>query len=157
MKNNPYYSIRRSLVYSVMLVAIFMTLVVAQGLHPDFNKSVEIATIEQSLVVKSLQICDQKEINWSTTPGFVSGKIYDLNINCATFDPNKPGARIWLVEFSSVEARDYALRNFETSRRHIGSAIDWSRGPLIILVDGNQNREVINALKEAVAKIGIGK
>jgi hypothetical protein len=118
-------------------------------------RSIEIATIEQALATKSLQICAQTEINWSTTPGFVSGKVYDLNFNCSTFDHNKPGAKVWLVEFSSVEARDYALRNFETSRRHIGPAIAWSKGPLIILVDGNQRQEVINALRETVANIGI--
>jgi hypothetical protein len=118
-----------------MLVAVIMAPVLAQGLHSDFNKSVEIATIEQALSTKSLQICAQEEINWSTAPGFVSGKVYDLNTNCSTFDPNKPEARMWLVEFSNVEARDYALRNFETSRRHIGPAIAWSRGSLAILVD----------------------
>jgi hypothetical protein len=155
MEYNPCDSIRLSLVYSVMLVAVFIAPVVAQGLHSDFNKSVDIATIEQALATKSLQICAQKEINWSATPGFVSGKEYDLDTNCSTFDPNKPGARVWLVEFSSVDARDYALRNFETSRRHIGPAIAWSKGQLIILVDGTQRQEVINALKETVSNLGI--
>jgi hypothetical protein len=45
------------------------------------------------------------------------------------------------------EARDVALSTFETTRRHIGSGIAWSNGPLVITVDGNQDSEVVSVLR----------
>ena len=157
MKTDPNVLIWSALVYCTILTILFLTPVVAQRPYSNFSLSADIASVEQAIAAKGLNVCAKEELNWSITPGFVSGKVYDLNTNCSTFDPNKPGARMWLVEFSSVEARDYALRNFETSRRHIGPAIAWSRGPLIILVDGNQKQEAINALRETVANIGINR
>ncbi len=155
MKNKTFELNRLALVYFAILMAIFIVPVVAQDPYSEFNQSVDIKSIEQALGNESLDICAQKEINWSVAPGFVSGKIYELDINCSTFDPNKSGAKVWLIKFSNVEARDYALRNFETSRRHIGLGIAWSKGPLIILVDGNQKQEVINVIRKAVASIGM--
>jgi hypothetical protein len=58
-----------------------------------------------------------------------------------------------VVEFESDEARDAALRNFETTRRHIGSGIAWSNGPYVILVDGSQKAERLYS-EEAVSSTG---
>jgi len=50
-----------------------------------------------------------------------------------------------------------ALRNFETTRKHIGSGIAWSDGPFIVIVDGNQNSSVIAERREVVASTGGGQ
>jgi len=157
MKSTLYSLIRFHSVYIIMLLAVLVVPLIAQGFNSDLNQSREMALFEQALANKGLEVCSQQEINWSMTPGFVSGKIYYLDLNCSSFDPNKPGARVWAVEFRTIGSRNYALRNFETLRKHIGSAIAWSKGSLVILVEGNQKQEVISALREALASVGIKK
>jgi len=152
---------------SVMIVLIFAAVMMAFGIiafgmivfagvniYSDFNQPADIASIQQAVTNSGLQVCYQGNVNWSVTPGFISGKYYDISTNCSNHNPNKPGARAWIVRFSDVAARDSALRNFETTRRHIGSGIAWSNGPFIVIVDGNQNSSVIASLREAVASTG---
>jgi hypothetical protein len=153
MKTDPNGLIWSALVYCTVITILFLTPVVAQRPHSDFNQSADIASAEQAFAAKGLNICAKEELNWSITPGFISGKVYDLNTNCSNFDPNYPGARAWLAKFNDIESRDAALRNFETTRRHIGLGIAWSKGPLIMLVDGNQKPGIIGALKEVASSI----
>jgi hypothetical protein len=154
MENDSNSSILLAVIVVAVLAAIFLVSFIAGGPRSDFNRPTDISTIEQALASRGLHACAQGDINWTTTPGFVSGKYYDVNTNCSAYDPNKPGARVFVAEFSSVEARDAALRNFETSRRHMGTGTAWSNGPLIIIVDGNQKAEVISILQDAVASTG---
>jgi hypothetical protein len=156
MKTNHIGLIRLALVYCIILTISFLIPADAQRPYSDFNLSGDIASVEQAIAAKGVKICAKEELNWPTTPGFVLGKVYDLNMNCSNFNPNYPGARVWLVKFSDVESRDAALRNFETARRHIGLGMAWSKGPLIMLVDGNQKPELIIALREVTSRLGIG-
>jgi hypothetical protein len=152
--SNTNSSVLIALVFAAVLIAIFVAMLAAVSPRSDFNQPADIATIEQAIVSSGLQICAQGDLNWSTTPGFVSGKYYDISTNCSVYDPNKPGARVLVVEFSNAGARDSALRNFETTRRHVGSGAAWSKGPLVILVDGNQKDDVVIILREAITNAG---
>ncbi len=157
MENNSNNSVLLAVIIVAVLAVIFLVAFVAGGQRSDFNRPADASTIEQALASKGLHTCAKGDINWTNTPGFVSGKYYDISTNCSTYDPNKPGARVFVAKFRSVETRDAALRNFETSRRHIGTGIAWSNGPLIIVVDGNQNTEEISILRDAVASTGAQK
>ncbi len=147
---------------SVMIVLIFAAVMIAFGLIvfigvgalSDFNQPADLASIQQAITSSGLHICAQGNINWSATPGFVSGKYYDVSQNCSNYDPNKPGARVFVVQFGSAASRDSALRNFETTRRHIGSAVAFSKGPFIIVADGPQDDKVMVLLKDAVKGSG---
>jgi hypothetical protein len=154
MENSSNSSVLIALVFAAVLIAVFVAMLAAIGPRSDFNQPADIATIEKAIESSGLQVCAQEDLNWSATPGFVSGKYYDISTDCSIYDPNKPGARVWVVEFSNAGARDSALRNFETTRRHIGSGTAWSKGPLVILVDGNRKDEVMIVLREAVTGSG---
>jgi hypothetical protein len=154
MENNSNSWILLAVVFISVLVAVLLAALIAGAPRSDFDREVDIADIEEAMASRGLNVCDEGEFAWTSTPGFVFGRFYDLSTNCSTYDPNKPGARVWVVEFESPEARDGALRNFETTRRHIGSGIAWSNGPYIIIVDGNQKVEEISILKEAISSTG---
>jgi hypothetical protein len=154
MENNSNSWTLLAVIFIAMLVAILLAALIAGAPRSDFNSPVDISDIEAALASRGLHICAQEEFAWTSAPGFVFGKFYDINTNCSTYDPNKPGARVWVVEYESVEARNAALRNFETTRRHIGSGIAWSNGPYVVLADGNQKAEEISILKEAISSTG---
>jgi deferrochelatase/peroxidase EfeB len=154
MENNSSSSVLIALVFAAVLIAVFVATLANVSPRSDFNQPADIATIEQAIVSSGLQVCAQGELNWSATPGFVSGKYYDVSTDCSIYDPNKPGARLWVAEFSNARARDSALRSFETMRRHIGSGAAWSKGPLVILIDGNQKDDVVIILREAITNAG---
>jgi hypothetical protein len=154
MENNSSSPVLIALIFAAVLIAVFVATLAAVSPRSDFNQPADIATIEQAIASSGLQVCAQGNLNWSATPGFVSGKYYDISTDCSIYDPNKPGARLWVAEFSSARARDSALRSFETTRRHIGSGAAWSKGPLVILIDGNQKDEVVIILREAITNSG---
>jgi hypothetical protein len=154
MDNNSNDSILMAIAVVAVLGAIILAAMVIGAPRSDFDRPVNIASFEQALESKGLHVCEESDINWTTTPGFVSGRLYDIGTNCSNHDPNRPGARVWVVEFSSVGARDAAIRNFETGRRSIGPGMAWSNGPLAIFVDGNRKSEVASVLKDAVVSIG---
>jgi hypothetical protein len=108
MKTDPNNLIWSALVYCIILIILSLTPVVAQRPHSDFNLSTDIASVEQAFAAKGLNVCAKEELNWSITPGFISGKFYDLNTNCSNFDPNHPGALVWLAKFSNIESHDAA-------------------------------------------------
>ncbi len=121
----------------------------------DFSKLATPEVIKQALTRQGLQVCAEYNVNWDVVPGFVSGKVYEVEQNCAAFDANQPGARVFVVQFSDAGARDAALRNFETVyRRHMGAGISYSHGPLAILVDGNYKSEVIAIVQDAITSTG---
>jgi hypothetical protein len=157
MDNNSNDSILMAIAVVAVLGAIFLAAMVIGAPRSDFDRPMNIASFEQALASKGLHVCEESDINWTTTPGFVSGKLYDVSTNCSSHDPNKPGARVWVAKFKSVEARDAAMRNFETGRRSIGPGMAWSNGPLAIFVDGNRKSEVASVLQEAVASLGAQK
>jgi hypothetical protein len=128
MENNSNSSVLIALVFAAVLIAVFVAMLAAVGPRSDFNQPADFATIEQALASSGLQVCAQGDLNWSATPGFVSGKYYDISTDCSIYDPNKPGARVLVVEFSNAGARDSALRNFETHAGTVRAA--WSKGPL---------------------------
>lgn len=138
-------------IIAIALIAIFGVIQFAGSPRSDFGESVDIKSIEHSMTEKGLKLCAQGSITWDATPGLVSGKFYDLSLNCSDYDPNKPGARVWVLQFRSVEARDAALRNIEIGRRHFGSGMTWTNGPYVIMADGNQKDEVVEILSEALS------
>lgn len=146
-----------AVVVAAVLAAIILAALVVGGPRSDFDRPADMASIEQALASNGLHICAQGAVNWTATPGFVFGKYYDIETNCTNYDPNKPGARVWVVRFSSLEARDAALRNFETNRRHIGTGIAWSNGPFVIFVDGSQKSEVISIVRDVLPNSGAQK
>jgi len=154
MENNSNSWTLLAVVFIAVLAAVMLAAIIAGAPRSDFNRDVDIKEIETALSSRGLNVCAEGEFAWTSTPGFVFGKYYDISTNCSNYDPNKPGARVWIVEFDSLEARDGALRNFETTRRHIGSGIAWSNGPYLILVDGSQKAEEISILKDAMPITG---
>ncbi|OPY51550.1 MAG: hypothetical protein A4E48_01496 [Methanosaeta sp. PtaU1.Bin060] len=153
MANGSSSYLSPAIILVAVLVVVFMAVFLAGTNRSEFENPMDISAFEQALHDEGLQTCIQGDVNWMTTPGFVRGLFYDISTNCSTFDPNRPEARVWVLEFSNIEARDAAVRNFETSRRHIGSAIVWVKGSMVILVDGSQRTEVVSALREAMASI----
>ena len=54
-------------------------------------------------------------LNWTATQALCSAGSTILASTIRPIIPNSPKARIWVVEFSNVEARDAVLRIFETT------------------------------------------
>jgi hypothetical protein len=141
---------------SLLLIVGVLTALLAGCARSDFNAQADLPIITQALEAAGLQICAQDDLNWNVTPGFVEGKHYDVATDCAAYDANKPGARIHIARFDSADARDAALRNFETTyRRHPGGGIGRAVGPWLILVDGNQSVAAVTRLRAALAQLSV--
>lgn len=142
----------------VFTVALFALLTFAGCARSEFSKPAALEAYKEALAAKGLTVCAERDLDWKTVPGFVSGKQYDVEIDCVAFDANKPGARVTVVQFADNDAREAALRNFETVyRRHIGSGVSYTNGPLVILIDGNQKDVVIALVRQALAETGAQK
>lgn len=140
------------LISCALLIAL---LLLAGCTRTDFSQPASLEQVAQAITDHGLAICAQEDVTWSAVPGFVAGKRVDIDFDCTSYDPNRPGARVTLLQFADVATREAALRNFESVyRRHIGAGISYSNGPIIVVVDGNQKAPVIAALHEAMANIG---
>ena len=119
----------------------------------EFTTPVDLATIESAIDNAGLQRCVEEALLWAETPGFVSGKFYELGLDCSAHDRNHPGARVWVAQFDSAEARDAAALRFETGRRHLGSDTAWTHGPYLVVLEGPQRDEVRARLMQAAANL----
>jgi hypothetical protein len=139
-------------------IALLVLLILVGCVRSEFSQPASEQDFLQAASDDGLTICAEQDLNWKAVPGFVSGRSYDIGLGCESYDPNKPGARVTVVRFDGNDAREAALRNFETVyRRHMGSGIAYTKGPLVIMVDGSQKSDVIAALKQAAAKAGAQK
>ena len=140
----------------ILFMTLVMVLSLAGCVRSDFNQPVDISNITQALSARGLQPCAKNELKWTAVPGFVQGMQYDVDMNCANYDPNFPAARVTLAKFDSVEARDAALRNYETiGRRHIGAGFARAIGPWILVVDGNQKMLASALVREVLSDLGV--
>jgi hypothetical protein len=140
---------------SLFILMIVLTGLLAACAMSDFNAQINAGVIEQALTTKGLQICSKKDITGATAIGISSGTAYDLDTNCSQYDANKPGARVWVMQFANAKVRNAAFRRFMTeNRRSLGAAYAWTAGPFVIAVDGNRTPEVNAAVKEAVLSVG---
>jgi hypothetical protein len=141
---------------TMLILMVLLVFALAGCARSDFNQSVSLQNLQQAMGARGLQPCAADDLKWTAVPGFVEGKRYDVDQNCATYDPNAPGARVFLAKFDSVEARDTALRNFETiNQRRIGAGFARAIGPWIIVVDGNQNLTASTIVREVLSDLGV--
>ncbi len=144
---------KRTLILVMMLVLV---LTLAGCTRSDFNQPVDITNIAQALSARGLQPCSKNELKWTAVPGFVQGMQYDVDMTCTRYDPNFPAARLYLAKFDSVEARDAALRNFETIyQRRIGAGFARAIGPWLLVVDGNQRMLASALVREVLSDLGV--
>ena len=136
----------------LLLVALFLL----EGCtRSGFAAPADLSAFEQALDKAGLHVCAAADLAWENTPGFVSGKHYTLELDCATADPNLPGASFTAVRFNSLADRDAAQRSFETSyRRHIGLGNAWTLGPYLLTVDGNRQQGAVERLKQVLQSLG---
>ena len=141
---------------TILVMMLVIVLSLAGCARSDFNQPVALQNLQQALGARGLQPCAEDDLKWTVVPGFVEGKRYDVDQNCATYDPNYPAARVSLAKFDSVEARDGALRNFETiNQRRIGAGFARAIGPWIIVVDGNQKLLASTIVREVLNDLGV--
>jgi hypothetical protein len=140
--------------FSMLLMTMVILFTLVGCARSDFNQTAALRDIQQALGTRGLQPCAENDLKWTAVPGFVEGKQYDVDTSCTTYDPNFPGARVSIARFDSVEARDGALRNYQTiGRRNLGAGFARAVGPWIIVVDGNRKAaaaligEALNDLK----------
>ena len=136
----------------LLLVALFLL----EGCtRTEFATPGDLSAIEQALDKAGLHVCGAADLAWEATPGFVSGKHYTLELDCAKADPNLPGASFTAARFGSIADRDAAQRSFETShRRHIGLGNAWTLGPYLLTVDGNRQQGTVERLQQAMQSLG---
>jgi hypothetical protein len=133
----------------LIVVALLPTVIGGRG-RASFTTPASVDTVREAINSGALQICAEQPLDWSATPGFVQGDYLQISRDCAS---NQAGARVWIAQFDSAEARDAALLNAEAAyRRPIGTGVTWSAGPVVIVVDGDQDPSTIAALRAALAK-----
>jgi hypothetical protein len=141
---------------TMLILMVLLVLTLAGCARSDFNQSVSLQNLQQAMGARGLQPCAQDDLKWTAVPGFVEGKRYDVDQNCTAYDPNFPAACVYLAIFDSVEARDAALRNFETiNQRRIGAGFARAVGPWIIVVDGNQKMTASTIVREVLSDLGV--
>lgn len=136
----------------LLLVALFLL----EGCtRSDFSTPADLPAIEQALDKAGLHVCAAADLTWNAPPGFVSGKHYTLELDCAKADPNLPGAAFTAARFDSLADRDAAQRSFETShRRQIGLGNAWTLGPYLLTVDGSQQPGAVARLQQVMQSLG---
>jgi hypothetical protein len=141
---------------TMLILMVLLVFALVGCARSDFNQPVALQNLQQALGARGLRPCAEDDLKWTVVPGFVEGKRYDVDQNCATYDPSFPAARIFLAKFDSVEARDGALRNFETiNQRRIGAGFARAIGPWIIVVDGNQKLTASTIVREVLSDLGV--
>jgi hypothetical protein len=141
---------------TILVKMLVVMLALAGCTRSDFNRTVALENLQQAMGARGLQPCAEGDLKWTVVPGFVEGHRYDVDQNCTTYDPNFPAARVFLAKFDSVEARDAALRNFETiNQRRIGAGFARAIGPWIIVVDGNQKLTASTIVREVLSDLGV--
>ncbi len=137
-----------------LLLLTLVCLALAGCARGDFNRVADAMQIDAALRDAGLQVCTAADLTWDAVPGFVEGKFYVVDTNCAAHDPNRPGDSLTVARFDSVEARDAALRNFETvHRRQLGLGGAWTFGPYLLLSDGPQQDEPARLLDGAMQRL----
>ena len=139
-----------------LLCLLLAALFILEGCtRSDFAAPADLGAIEQALDKAELHACAAADLTWETTPGFVSGKQYTLELDCAKADANLPGALFTAVRFDSLADRDAAQRSFETShRRQLGLGNAWTLGPYLLTVDGNRQQGMVERLQQAMQSLG---
>ena len=141
---------------TILILIVLLALMLAGCARSDFNQNMALEGFQEAMGARGLRPCAQDDLKWTAVPGFVEGKRYDVDQNCGAYDPNFPAARVYLAKFNSVEARDAALRNFETiNQRRIGAGFARAVGPLIIVVDGNQKPLATTIVREVLNDLGV--
>ncbi len=141
---------------TIRLITLLIVLSLAGCTRSDFNQPITLQSLQQAMGARGLRPCAQDDLNWKAVPGFVEGKRYDVDQNCAGYDPSFPAARVFLARFDSAEARDAALRNFETiNQRRIGAGFARAIGPWILVVDGNQRMLASAIVREVLSDLGV--
>ena len=141
---------RSFLIIGVSVVAMLL----AGCARADFSVPVDLPAISAAFQDVGLQICEQDDLDWSVTPGFVEGKYFIVGADCSTYAGARPAARVVAARFDSLAARDSALRDFETTyRRHIGAGMARGVGSWVIAVDGEQMPGTAMRLREAIVQL----
>jgi hypothetical protein len=134
----------------LLLVVLVLMLTAACG-RSSFTTPASEDGIKQKLVESGLKVCQEEPLTWTTVPGFVSGKHVTVGIDCG-----QPGVGVTVAKFDSVEARDGAMRNLETSSRVAGNRIGRTLGPYVISIEGLRSdaavQRIVKALDAAGAK-----
>jgi hypothetical protein len=134
---------------ALLLIVAVLPSVVGGRSRSSFAGPNTVEMVRQALASNNLQVCAEQPLNWTATPGFVRGEYVQVSRDCFVA---QPGARLWIAQFDSADARDTALVNAEAVyRRPIGTTITWSDGPVAIVVDGDQDPETITSLRAALA------
>jgi hypothetical protein len=104
---------------TIFVMALMLVLSLAGCARSDFNQTVDLQNLQQAMGARGLQPCAEDDLKWSAVPGFVEGKRYDVDQNCAAYDPNFPGARVFLA--NSIRSRR-GMQRCATSRRSNSAA-----------------------------------
>jgi hypothetical protein len=140
------------IVIGLIVLALLPPVLTGRG-RSRFDTAVDTDTLRQAVTTAAPQVCSEQPLDWSATPGFTRGEYLRVGQDCA--DPSRPGAHVWIAQFESADARDTALVNAEAVyRRPIGTAITWSDGPFIVVVDGDQDPAVVAQVRGALARLG---
>jgi hypothetical protein len=139
----------------IVFLATILIIVLTGCATTDFKQATSTSDIEASLSKAGLNICEQASVPTVEGLGLVKGQFYQLNTDCAQFDANRPGAKVWALEFDSLAARNAGLRRLTSEwRRGLGHAYVWTAGPYLILVDGPRLSHVEANLKQAMLALG---
>ena len=140
---------------SLILFSVFLFSILTGCTTADFNQPTNSAALEKALSDQGIQVCSQADIPQAESLGVVGGKFYSLGKDCSQLNPNKPGALLWAVQFSSLEARNAAFRRTTSEwKRGLGHSFVWTAGPYLIVIDGPRLTKVEAGIKQALTQLG---
>jgi hypothetical protein len=138
-----------------LLAPVVILLGLAGCTTSEFGTPADVPVVRSALEDAGLQVCSSAALDWSTTPGFVSGTSFVLSTDCTNLDVAHPGASVTVSRYESLESRDAAQARFLTQGpRGAGIATAWTLGPLLITIDGGQKDAVVERFRAALRQLG---
>jgi hypothetical protein len=130
-------------------VALLLALALAGCARSDFNLPATIDSVEQALTAHGLHICATEPLSWTSVAELVVGHFLSVSTDCA-----KPGAKVAIAQFGSVEARDAAMSNILHASRTPGNRTARTLGPLVITIERVDDNATMQSVLETLNALG---
>jgi len=119
----------------------------ADGATPTFD------TVERVLLDAGLEVREAAPVDWTGVAGLESGTLFEVSPTGRETD-DTTATTVLVASFATRDDRDAAINHEEWRPFEHPTAAVWTWGPLVILVEGERDDEVVARIDEALRAAG---